>query len=97
MVIEYFNGTRPWEILTYVDKITGYWFGDGMIVLIWLAAFLAFGVNYPRNRAFAGATYLISPISLIFWYLEIINFNLIIIIIAMIILSIIFLGGTEKS
>ena len=96
-IIDLFNGTQPWEILTYVDKITNYWFGDGMIIIIWLTAFLAFGVNYPKNKAFAGATYLIMPLALIFWYIDILNFGMIIILIALIILSIIFLGGTDRS
>lgn len=97
MAIDLFNGSQPWEILNYCDKITGYWFGDGMIILIWLVAFLAFGVNYPKNRAFAAATYLISPLVLIFWYINIVNFTTIIIVITLFLLSLIFLGGTERS
>lgn len=97
MAIEYFNGSQPWEILSYVDKITGFLFGDVMILIIWLTAFLAFGTNYPKNKAFAGATYLLSPIVLIFWYIGIVELNMVMLVMIMVFASIVLMGGTDKS
>lgn len=90
------NATQPWEILTYVNNVTNGWFGTFTLLIIWLAAFLSMTGRTTSGRAFAAATFITEVIAMIFLFLNIIDVGIVYLGIALIIMSIIFLGSENR-
>jgi hypothetical protein len=68
MTIEYFNATQPWEIIPYLNRITGGWFAMLIILVIWMVGYMSLSNLHPKN-AFTGATFLTLIISILFYFL----------------------------
>jgi len=90
MVIEMLNASRPWDILPWLDKVTHYWFGDFLLIIFFLTAYLSLG-KLSAEKAFAGSAFFVNVIAVIFWYFEIVNTGTLIFTLAGLIISVVFL------
>ena len=69
MTIPYMNATQPWEIMPYLNSITGGWFTTFIVICIWIVSFMALS-NLTPKHGFTAATFLTFIISLIFFFME---------------------------
>ncbi len=95
MAIETFNGSQPWEILTYIDSVTGYWAGKFLLIIIFLTMYITLG-NLSNNRAFAAATFVTNIIAILFFFLGIIQVGTLYICFDALLLDIIIIGSEGK-
>jgi len=64
MVRELFNGTKPYEMLTYVNDVTDGYFGPLFLLIIWIAIFASVDLSIDRKFATASFPVLILAVSL---------------------------------
>lgn len=96
MTIPLMNATKPWELIVYVNEVTNYWFGTFMLVIIFVVSYLS-TTHLPSNRSLAISSFLTCVMSVLFWFIGVIELKIVYISLGFLALSIIFLGGEAKQ
>jgi len=63
-----FNGTRPYEIIPYVDAVTGGLFGYGILLLIFFVMYVSLSAH-PPTKAIAGSSFTTALLAWLFFWM----------------------------
>ena len=60
--LPYFNGTRPYEVMEYVNNVTDGVFGYVFVALVWFMVYMSFSQKSPTHGV-AAASYVTALLS----------------------------------
>jgi len=62
--LPYFNGTRPYEIMEYINTVTDGVFGYVFVSLVWFMVYMSFSQKSPKHGV-AAASYVTALLSIL--------------------------------
>ncbi len=86
---ELFNGTKPYEIIIYVNQVTNGYFSPIFLLIIWVAIFS--NIEQSPDRKFAAASFPVFFLALVLRWLDALLMTYFIISVVLLMLSVVFL------